>query len=481
MNKQLYENIVNSISKSIKQSLSESLFDDEEVFGDEDNVIHSSMVMDNQMIDIIKNTLAQHEYKYHQVTPDENDGLPLILEDPENPTLYYIAPFRTYKSCGFGPRKRKNYTYAYFYRYILEYTENGIDLIVLRTNSTSRLIFNTQLIQFISQTYDKICSITFRDYGNDIVVSNPVENIMFITGTFNDKTFSDKFVKNFPNVIKPGEVDYYLGELNPATSAMTEVYRKWFSSDEMFLTFVEKLCANGFNVKDEDFFVYNQKTIEERKKELLSGAQDKQIEEERNENLQFIIKTLGEDYVEKFNKILQYFQDNNKKLYLKNINTLRTCKIACNDTLYKFQKDNNLYPQFDGYGYNEYTANGAIVLYKMFCIMKQEKLNDWSIRYDYTDCYKGVDTGFGYRSLDFNDLPIKLDSVKKLYVLYYVMGKAATQCYGILKDPNEYWRLTDKYIDSYNSDKIFTKNMNFDYLTQQLKTIIDKTCKKYKL
>ena len=28
--------------------------------------------------------------------------------------------------------------------------ENGIDLIVLRTNSTSRLIFNTQLIQFIS-------------------------------------------------------------------------------------------------------------------------------------------------------------------------------------------------------------------------------------------------------------------------------------------------------------------------------------------
>lgn len=98
--------------------------------------------------------------------------------------------------------------------------------------------------------------------------------------------------------------------------------------------------------------------------------------------------------------------------------------------------------------------------------MKQEKLNDWSIRYDYTDCYKGVDTGFGYRSLDFNDLPIKLDSVKKLYVLYYVMGKAATQCYGILKDPNEYWRLTDKYIDSYNSGKIFTKNMNFDYLTQ---------------
>ena len=52
MNKQLYENIVNSISKSIKQSLSESLFDDEEVFGDEGNVIHSSMVMGNQMIDM---------------------------------------------------------------------------------------------------------------------------------------------------------------------------------------------------------------------------------------------------------------------------------------------------------------------------------------------------------------------------------------------------------------------------------------------
>ena len=74
-----------------------------------------------------------------------------------------------------------------------------------------------------------------------------------------------------------------------------------------------------------------------------------------------------------------------------------------------------------------------------------------------------------------------LEVVILFYVLYYVMGKAAAQCYGILKEPNEYRYLTSKQIETYDSGKTFSKNMNFDYLTQQLKTIIDKTCKKYKL
>ena len=449
MNNRLYESLIKSISKSLKQSLNEGLFDDD-IFDDDDNVIHSSSIMDKMMRDVIEKTLCQHEQYYHPVIPDEEDGLPLILEDPENPVIYYIAPYQTYKTCGFGPRKRKNFTKAYFYRYILEYTEDGIALSQVKFGYKPNIVIDQYMFQFISQTYDKICSLTFHKPGNETTVINP------------------------------GESEKFLGETNPISPAMTVIHRDWFTSDNMFIMFVEKLCANGFNIKDENNFVYNQDTLELRKQELLSGAQDQQLADEKDENLQFIQQVLGDEYIEKFNKISQYFKQNGKKFYLKSINTLRTCKIACNDTLYKFQQANNLYPTFNE-GYNQFVTNGANVLYKMFCIMKQEGLNDWGIRYDYDDCYEGVDTGFGYRQLDFNDLPLKLDSVGKLYVLYYVMGKAAAQCYGILKDPNGYRMLTSKQIETYDSGKSFSKNMNFDYLTSQLKTIIDKTCKKYKL
>lgn len=484
MNKRLYESLIKSISKSLKQSLNEGLFDDDddELFNDDGNVIHSSALMDKGMRDLIERTLCQPDKMYHQVIPDEEDGLPLILEDPENPTRYYIAPYQTYRSCRFGPRKRKNYTYAYFYRYIIEYTEEGIAISQVRFGNKPNMVLDQYMLQFISQSYDKICSLTYHNAGNEPKVSDPVEKIWFIDGNpkYKKKEFTDKFVKNFPSVIKPGMVEEFIGETNPISQAMTEVHRDWFTSDNMFIMFVEKLCANGFNIKDENNFVYNQNTLEQRKSELLSGAQDQQLANEKDENLQFIQQVLGEEYIAKFDKISQYFAQNSKKFYLKSINTLRTCKIACDDTLYNFQEANNLYPQFNG-EYNKFVTNGAIVLYKMFCIMKQEGLNDWGIRYDYDDCYEGIDTGFGYRQLDFNDLPLKLDSVGKLYVLYYVMGKAAAQCYGILKEPNEYRYLTSKQIETYDSGKTFSKNMNFDYLTQQLKTIIDKTCKKYKL
>ena len=124
MNNRLYESLIKSISKSLKQSLNEGLFDDD-IFDDDDNVIHSSSIMDKMMRDVIEKTLCQHEQYYHPVVPDEEDGLPLILEDPENPVIYYIAPYQTYKTCGFGPRKRKNFTKAYFYRYILYLRNNS--------------------------------------------------------------------------------------------------------------------------------------------------------------------------------------------------------------------------------------------------------------------------------------------------------------------------------------------------------------------
>lgn len=479
MNDRLYKNLIKSISNSIKQSLNEGLFDDD-MFDDDE--VYSSSLMDNGMKTLIEQTLCVSDNQYHHVVPDERDGLPLILEDPENPTRYYIAPHQTYRSCGFGPRKRKNFTYAYFYRYILDYTEDGIAISQVRFGSKPNLVIDQYMYQFISQSYDKICSLSYHKHGNNPTISEPVEKLWIMDGTpsYKKKQLTDKFVKNFPDVINPGELDEFIGETNPISTSMTEIHRDWFTSDNMFLLFVEKLCKNGFNIKDENNFVYNQDTLEQRKSELLSGAQDKQLADENDGNLQFIQQVLGEEYIAKFDKISQYFVQNGKKLYLKSINTLRTCKIACDDTLYNFQEANNLYPQFDG-EYNKFITNGAIVLYKMFCIMKQEGLNDWGIRYDYDDCYEGVDTDWGHKQLDFNDLPLKLDSVGKLYVLYYVMGKAAAQCYGILKEPNEYRYLTSKQIETYDSGKTFSKNMNFDYLTQQLKTIIDKTCKKYKL
>ena len=72
-------------------------------------------------------------------------------------------------------------------------------------------------------------------------------------------------MKNFPSVINPGESEKFLGETNPISPAMTVIHRDWFTSDNMFIMFVEKLCANGFNIKDENNFVYNKDTLELRK------------------------------------------------------------------------------------------------------------------------------------------------------------------------------------------------------------------------
>ena len=303
MNNQLYESLIKSISKSLKQSLNEGLFDDV-TFDDDETDIYSSLT-DKIMWDVIEKTLCQHEQYYHPVIPDEEDGLPLILEDPENPLKYYIAPYQTYKTCGFGPRKRKKFSKAYFYRYILEYTENGIALSQVKFGYNPNIVIDQYMFQFISQSYDKICSITFHKPGNEPAPVDPVEKIWVIDGSskYAKKVFTDKFVKNFPSVINPGESEKFLGETNPISPAMTVIHRDWFTSDNMFIMFVEKLCANGFNIKDENNFVYNKDTLELRKSELLSGAQDQQLADEKDENLQFIQQALCDEYIEKFNKI----------------------------------------------------------------------------------------------------------------------------------------------------------------------------------
>ena len=73
-----------------------------------------------------------------------------------------------------------------------------------------------------------------------------------------------------------------------------------------------------------------------------------------------------------------------------------------------------------------------------------------------------------------------------IYTLYYVMAKAITQCkditYDILKDFRNYSSTQDKKAKEMNFNVNINMNtFNFDFLTNQLKTIIDKTCKKLKI
>lgn len=176
-------------------------------------------------------------------------------------------------------------------------------------------------------------------------------------------------------------------DMNPSNNSIID--RKWFTSDEMFLTFIQKLVNNQFDISDKEFFVYNQNTIDERRKEILSGNQDKQIEEENDVKLNFSRSILGEKYYQKFNQISQYFQENNIKFYLKTINTFRTCKICLKDTVLNLRRQNGyIFDEID----NAEEPNivepffERQLLYKMFCIMKREKLNDWKIQQTYDEC-----------------------------------------------------------------------------------------------
>lgn len=95
-------------------------------------------------------------------------------------------------------------------------------------------------------------------------------------------------------------------DMNPSNNSIID--RKWFTSDEMFLTFIQKLVNNQFDISDKEFFVYNQNTIDERRKEILSGNQDKQIEEENDAKLNFSRSILGENIIKNLIKFRNIFK-----------------------------------------------------------------------------------------------------------------------------------------------------------------------------
>lgn len=504
MNKKLYNSIVRGISESLQKSLYEGLFDDvDDILSNDD--INSSQLMDDYLKKVILETLCTTD-AYHNVEADEDDGLPMIKQNPDNSLQYYIAPYTTYKREKLGPRKRKRYNLNYFYRYILTFDETGgMILDITKFGNKRNFIINDQLYQFICKTPYTISEIKYHlPYNEYTPYTEQWEKIWIIDRTplSKPKNIPNSFVNNFPEKITPMYSDELKDDMNPSNNSIID--RKWFTSDEMFLTFIQKLVNNQFDISDKEFFVYNQNTIDERRKEILSGNQDKQIEEENDAKLNFSRSILGEKYYQKFNQILQYFQENNIKFYLKTINTFRTCKICLKDTVLNLRRQNGyIFDEID----NIEEPNRVEpfferqLLYKMFCIMKHEKLNDWKIQQTYDECINGTVVSYNFYNTstsyyDINTLPIKFDNKYAIYNLYYVIGKA-------ISDSKPIYELGVKKFDKYPYQNDVTlgptsilaaneiektgnasfnmSTFDYSYLTDQLKTIIDKVCKKYKI
>ena len=491
--KQLYNNIMKNISNIVKQKLNEDLLSDLEDDDDDDSEYMGGDLLNDKFKKVIIDTLCKSGNYYNVI---ENDpDFPYILKNPDNPNQYFLAPYRSYTTCNFGPRKRKQYTKLYFYRYILDfYSESGKPILhVAKTTGNDNLIINQQLYDFIEQCPQQLESIIYYYPENTYHEYTDGFNTIWLTigKSRYSKTISDKFVKNFPNRIIPGETEDYIGDMNPNGRGTTLISRSWFSSDEMFMIFVEKLTNSNFNISDDDSFVYNRKTIEERKSALLSGKQDQQLEEEKEENSKKIIDLIGYNYYEKFNKIKDYFDSENQILYLNNINTLRgENKINCLNTVQNLRKDNGyIYDEIDtiddAYSRNQHVYNKWLI-YKMLTILTDEKLNDWKNKYDYDDCLHGVPSMYGYGSseVEINKLPIKLTGINSLYKLYYVIGKSIVcgdkcKLANLIKD-GTYDNTIATNIEK--TDTVFNiDDFDFHYLTNQLRFIIDKTVKKYKL
>lgn len=487
-----YFNYIDNVNESKK--LNESLFDDDEddILGTDDTL---SDIINKDFTKILKDTLCQ-ESNYHYVISDAEDGLPEILE--QNGT-YYIAPYRTYKSCNFGSRKRKNYDLQYFYRYILTLDGNGYTLKIAKGNDKSNLVIGEQLFNFLSNSTIELDKIElFNPNGvmtNYKYTGKPFDKMYIIDGAKygTKKHLSNMFVDNFPTIIEPGG-----NESNK--KPVMQISRDWFTDDTYFIKFVKKLVNNNLPIEDNDGILYNKENIDNREQELLSGKQDNDVQQINNDKIQFIINELGQDNIDKFNKIVDYIKNNVPKangiVTLKIINTLRTEKINLTNTVTYLRKDNNLCiskhigeDEYTNASREEYIIKNQI-FWKMLCILKDEHLNVFKIQYNYGDCIDGIDlpSYAGYYAStvfhpDINNLPIKFEEISDIYKLYYVIGKAITESDSLYElNQNNDWNLYGDEVTKLNNNISFNiHNFDYTYLTKQLKTIIDKTYKKYKL
>ena len=475
--------------------LVENLFDDD--LFDIDNTAEDLLDQSMKEFDtIVKDTLCQNS-QYHSIMPeDKDDGLPAVIYDPDNTDLLYAGLTATYKSLGLGPRKRKKYSLSYFYKYTIKFNDDGtISLYIKYYNSNNFCILNSQLINFIEQSSYKIDTIYFMD-GRTTNLTQEFK-CMYIIGDNNK--LSDKFIYNFPKDIQPHANE----EVQEVLQKKTSLYKTSFSSDEKFFELMKKIVNLGYEVKDKEGNTYNKNNIDEKAEEVLSGERDRKVQKEEQQRFDFITNILGQDYVAKFEKILNYYKSINKNFYLKTINTLRNeNKINLINTVYNLKKDNNLINLLDkddedydtSYDYENAINNDIdykllkIILYKMYFILDRENLKSFRDETTLYDCKFGFDYEYSYyggsttKYLDINDLPIKLTSITDLWKYYYVIAKALIQCKD-LKDKNILnWDMSETEVQKLNLNmNVNLSTFNFDYLTKQLKTIIDKTYKKLKL
>ena len=468
--------------------LVENLFDDD-IF---DTDINDDLFEEenNKFYEICKETLCQN-IQYHYILPEDlEDGFTAIKEDPNEPGILYAGLIGTYKTCNLGPRKRKKYPISSFYKYKITFNDDGsISLYIAYYNNKNLCIFNKPLIDFITKCTFKIKNVIFNK-GNSNEVFDEFERIMIIPDNY--QKIPDDFVKHFPDDVLPHANKEKQSEFNPS-----KFYKTSFSSDEMFFTMIKKLINLGYIIKDKSGVVYNEKNIDSLFQFSISGEQDKQLNQQELEKTEFIKNKFGEKYSDKLSKLIDYYntQYEKKTMYLKYINTLRTenNKINLATTIQKLKEDNNCITPVETEDPAESTPFlvNKIILFKMFFILNNEGLNAYKSDYTLADCIEGVSTytyyyGETYKYLDINDLPIRIKNLSSIYTLYYVMAKAITQCkditYDLLNDFRNYSSTQDKKAKEMNFNVNINMNtFNFDFLTNQLKTIIDKTCKKLKI
>lgn len=489
-----------------KKYLIESLFDDDilDSFDNPfDDVIEQTTT--EPFLKLCKDTLCQNG-DYHSIIPEDlEDGFTQVKTDPDNPDILYVGLTATYKTMNLGPRKRKQYNLGYFYRYSIIFNDDGtITLNVKKFSDKNYCILNSYIVNFIEgNTYYKIKTINFLS-GSQSKLCPPFDKILIFPDR--GKKISTSFVNNFPDDIQPHANEAEQDTLfNPTT-----LFKSSFQSEDTFFKLVKKIINLGYVVADNKNIRYNKSNIDKLSQEYFSGERDNKLKEVEQQRTQFINNKLGVDkkgipYIDKINKLINYFDTVlNKKMYFKSINTLRNnYKIALFPTVQMLRKENNVITLLDkddpNYsGYYEYSDNDPelagidynilkIILFKMFYIMNDEGLQSYKEMYNLKHCMNGVEYEYNYgyyetKSLNINDLPIIIKSPGDFYILYYVIGKAIIQCKSLKDRHKDNFSYAENYIINLDKSKNIDMNtFNFDYLTDQLKFIIDKACKKYKL
>lgn len=479
--------------------LVESIFDDNaDIFNDDTAAIDVATDIYNnffgRVLDIVPSTLGAANPYLTNPTIDEDEGITYIKKDETNQDktceVYYVYPLTNYKLMKLGPRKRKKYPIGFFYLYkLVIYFNRTVDLYMLKSNITDKLTLNANIMQFIDQSPYKINALKFYHYKEyvdrfeeTLTNSNNISKVWIFfpdSKSRTEKIVSDNLVNNFPEIIYPTMSEKFLD--NNPNGFTTPIYKSWFSSNDMFLKFVKKLVGNNINIVDEHFYVYNKNTFNDLEQKITSGEQKKEIELENNKSYQFILKELGQEYIDKFEKLITYLlsQPGYKNIYLKSFNTLRKVKICMNDTIVNLIKENNLCEIGQDNDKDYYLLKYC--LYKMFYNIHAYNLQSYNDKTSLGDILEGKWTDFGIRAYDINDLPIKYNDVSSLYTLYYIIGISINQLNGLLDYVQTSGDGEQKSVENYMKNISYINNLNFEYLNNQLKFIIDEKIKKFKL